>query len=123
MLPPVAEGAKGIAAQGQIYMDTLVVEIHLQLKIATPVKVPSPYAPPLAPTTSWAILSNVSRKGYFITHHLTDMTVHIIHTPVVGYWLEREIAQSVSLEELIQHPITVNALPWSYISISSHECM
>ena len=51
-----SDGAGGIAARGQIYMDAPIsVEIHLQLEIATSIKVPpgtdapSPlhFAPPL----------------------------------------------------------------------------
>ena len=44
--------AGGIVVQGQIYMDAPIggVEIYLQLKIVTPVKVPNRAATPLTPS-------------------------------------------------------------------------
>ena len=62
-------GAGGIAVRGQIYMAALigVVEIHLQLEIADPVKVPpprlSPFAPPLTITNKTGTYSQLYLGG------------------------------------------------------------
>ena len=46
------------------------------------------------------LLFPISSKGFFYMHHPTDRITHTTAfvTPVVGHWLEREIAQWVHHE-------------------------
>ena len=59
---------------------------------------------------TWATLSNY-QQGFFYMHHPTDRIAHstAFVTPVVGHWLEREIAQGVDHEGSIRRPIA----PWA----------
>ena len=45
------------------------------------------------PLPPHGLLFPISRKGYFILHHITDRIAHTTAfvTPVVEHWLEREI--------------------------------
>ena len=55
---------------------------------------------------TWATLSD-KQQGFFYMHHPTDMIADTTAfvTPVVGHWLEREIAQWVHHEGSIRRPI------------------
>ena len=65
------------------------------------------------------LLFPCSSKGSFYMHHPTDRITHTTAfvTPVVGHWLEREIAQWVHHEGFIAP--WADALPWSCISLQT----
>ena len=67
----------------------------------------------------YELLFLISNKGSFYIHNPTDWIAHTIAfvTPVMGHWLEQQIAQWVQLEGLIPWPIALwaDALPHNYI--------
>ena len=58
------------------------------------------------PLPPYRLLFPISSKGFYM-HHPTDRITHTMAfvTPVVEHWVEREIAQWVHHEELIQRSI------------------